>query len=159
MSLIIILVLSCFFFDRISKILVITNMSVFDSFEVINNFFSITYARNFGAAFSFFRGVRYFFIMVAILVIVALFIFLKNNLKKINILDKICVSLILGGSLGNLLDRIIYGYVIDFLDFNIFGYNYPIFNFADSFIVVGTIILLINSIRNDVNVKNKSGRE
>ena len=97
--------------------------------------------------------------MVAILVIVALFIFLKNNLKKINILDKICVSLILGGSLGNLLDRIIYGYVIDFLDFNILGYNYPIFNFADSFIVVGTIILLINSIRNDVNVKNKSGRE
>lgn len=159
MSLIIILVLSCFFFDRISKILVITNMSVFDSFEVINNFFSITYARNFGAAFSFFRGGRYIFIMVAILVIVALFIFLKNNLKKINILDKICVSLILGGSLGNLLDRIIYGYVIDFLDFNIWGYNYPIFNFADSFIVVGTIILLINSIRNDVNVKNKSGRE
>ena len=124
MSLIIILVLSCFFFDRISKILVITNMSVFDSFEVINNFFSITYARNFGAAFSFFRGGRYIFIMVAILVIVALFIFLKNNLKKINILDKICVSLILGGSLGNLLDRIIYGYVIDFLDFNILGYNY-----------------------------------
>ena len=159
MSLIIILVLSCFFFDRISKILVITNMSVFDSFEVINNFFSITYARNFGSAFSSFRGGRYIFIMVAILVIVALFIFLKNNLKKINILDKICVSLILGGSLGNLLDRIIYGYVIDFLDFNILGYNYPIFNFADSFIVVGTIILLINSIRNDVNVKNKSGRE
>ena len=58
-------------------------------------------------------------------------------------LEKIAYSLILGGAIGNFLDRIVYGYVIDFLDFYIFGYNYPIFNLADTFIVLGVLLLII----------------
>lgn len=159
MSLIIILIIGTFFLDRISKILVTTNMHILDSFNIIPNFFNITYAQNFGAAFSFLNGGRYLFILIAIIVIIITLIFLKNNIKKISILDKISLSIIVGGTLGNLLDRMIYGYVIDFLDFKIFNYDYPIFNLADTFIVVGAIILIINSVRNDINVKNKSRRK
>ena len=65
-------------------------------------------------------------------------------------------SFILGGAVGNLIDRIMYGYVIDFLDFKIFGYDYPIFNLADTFIVVGVFILIVSSFR-EVGDKNEVG--
>ena len=74
---------------------------------------------------------------------------IKTKVKE-NI-NKIALSLVIGGSIGNLIDRIVRGAVVDFLDFKIFGYNYPIFNLADTFIVLGVFLLLISMFRKDKN--------
>ena len=128
--------------DIISKLVVSSLMNVYDSIVIIKNFFCITYVRNTGAAWSIFEG-RVLGIIVVSLIIISFIVYYISKQKVKSKLEKIGYSLILGGALGNLLDRIIYGYVIDFLDFNIFGYDYPIFNLADSFIFVGVILLII----------------
>lgn len=131
--------------DIISKRLVIGNLATSESVSVIDNFFRITYAENTGVAFSLIEGYVGFIIMMTVIVIIMIFKYVKSN--NINKYEEIGYSFILGGALGNLLDRVIYGYVIDFLDFNIFGYDFPIFNIADSFIVIGVLILGIISFR------------
>ena len=128
--------------DIISKLVVSSLMNVYDSIVIIKNFFCITYVRNTGAAWSIFEG-RVLGIIVVSLIIISFIVYYISKQKVKSKLEKIGYSLILGGSLGNLLDRVIYGYVIDFLDFNIFGYDYPIFNLADSFIFIGVILLII----------------
>ena len=137
--------------DIISKLVVSSLMNVYDSIVIIKNFFCITYVRNTGAAWSIFEG-RVLGIIVVSLIIISFIVYYISKQKVKSKLEKIGYSLILGGALGNLLDRIIYGYVIDFLDFNIFGYDYPIFNLADSFIFVGVMLLIIYTWRyNDGN--------
>lgn len=128
--------------DIISKLVVSSLMNVYDSIVIIKNFFCITYVRNTGAAWSIFEG-RVLGIIVVSLIIISFIVYYISKQKVKSKLEKIGYSLILGGALGNLLNRIIYGYVIDFLDFNIFGYDYPIFNLADSFIFVGVMLLII----------------
>lgn len=132
--------------DQISKILVSNNLT--SKVTIINNFFYLTKAYNKGAAWSILKGERLFLILVALVTITLLLIYIKKNniRKKSNI---IAFSLIIGGALGNLLDRIIYGYVIDFLDFVIINYDFPIFNLADTFIVIGIILLLIQTYRKE----------
>ena len=128
--------------DIVSKLIISKLMNVYDSIIVVKDFFNITYVRNTGAAWSIFEG-RVLGIIVVSLIIISFIVYYISKQKVKSKLEKIGYSLILGGALGNLLDRIIYGYVIDFLDFNIFGYDYPIFNLADSFIFVGVILLII----------------
>ncbi len=128
--------------DQLSKIIVtkINSNSRLDH-TVIKGFFNITYAENTGAAFSILEGKRVYFIVITLVVITALiFYFVKEKPKGI---EKICLILIIAGAIGNLIDRIIHGYVTDFLNFNIFGYDFPIFNIADSYITVGAILLII----------------
>ncbi len=128
--------------DQLSKIIVtkINSNSHLD-YTVIKGFFNITYAENTGAAFSILEGKRVYFIIITLVVIAALiFYFFKEKPKGI---EKICLILIISGAIGNLIDRIIHGYVTDFLNFNIFGYDFPIFNIADSYITVGAILLII----------------
>ena len=131
--------------DIITKQLVITNLLEHQSITIINNFFSITYAKNTGVAFSFLEGYLPLVILITSIIIISILIYINKNTP--NKYESICYGLILGGALGNLLDRIIYGYVIDFLDFTIFNYNYPIFNIADTFIVIGILILIILSFK------------
>ena len=128
--------------DIISKILISNLMYVGQSFQVINNFFNITYVRNTGAAWSILSDKTWLLIVVSLMIMLFIIFYIYKNRPKTN-LEKISYSMILGGSIGNFLDRIIYGYVIDFFDFYIFGYDYPIFNLADSFILVGVILLMI----------------
>ena len=131
--------------DIISKRLVIGNLLESESISVIGDFFRITYAENTGVAFSLIEGYVGFIIIMTIVVIIMIFKYVKDNVG--NRFEEIGYSFILGGAVGNLLDRVVYGYVIDFLDFNIFGYDFPIFNIADSFIVIGVFILGIISFR------------
>lgn len=142
--------------DIISKRLVIGNLLESESINVINNFFRITYAQNTGVAFSLIEGYVAFIVIMTIIFIIMIFKYVKSN--NIGKYEEIGYSFILGGAIGNLLDRVIYGYVIDFLDFNIFGYDFPIFNIADSFIVIGVFILGIISFREDGEKNEVSSR-
>ena len=123
--------------DIISKWLVQNLLLLNQSVEVIGNFFNLTYVKNTGAAFSIFTGQK--------IVLIGVFLYYINSQKITRNIEIISYGLVLGGALGNLIDRICYGYVIDFLDFNLFGYNYPIFNLADCFIVIGFILLIIDT--------------
>jgi len=105
---------------------------------IISNILHLTYSENKGAAFSILQNQRWLFITLTIIIcIVIIFILITHS--SMHILLKISLSLILGGAIGNLIDRIKLGYVIDFIDFRII--NYPIFNLADSAVVIGTILL------------------
>ena len=145
--------------DILTKQLVINFMIEHQSISIIKNFFSITFAKNTGVAFSLLEGkVPLVIIMTSIIIILILKYIKTTNSNKYEI---ICYGLIIGGALGNLTDRIIYGYVIDFLDFNLFGYSFPIFNLADTAIVIGILTLIILNFiesrnENEINSRRKN---
>jgi len=138
----IVLTIICLIIDFVSKLIVSNLMNVHDSIPVIKDFFYISYFRNTGGAWSILNNHTWLLTLISLIIIIFLVYYVYKNKPK-NRLEKIGYSMIIAGSIGNLMDRIIYGYVIDFFDFNIFGYNYPIFNFADVFIVVGVFFLII----------------
>ena len=105
---------------------------------LINNFLYITKVKNYGVAFGLLDNVKYIIIAISILILV----FINNELMKedktkINV---IIYSFVIGGLLGNLIDRIFRGYVVDYISVNIFGYGFPVFNFADILITIGFIL-------------------
>jgi signal peptidase II len=104
---------------------------------VIKDFFYLVYVENFGIAFGMFKNKVLFFI-VTNCIISAVVAFMIYKYRRISVPVTICLSLILGGAIGNLIDRIRFGYVIDYLSFTIFP---PVFNLADSAIVVGAVLL------------------
>ncbi len=131
--------------DQFSKIAMKAINSIYsEGFTIIKDFFYITYAENTGAAFSILKGQRWFFITMALIVIVVIIYYLIKHKPKS--LEKVSLQLILAGAIGNLIDRVTYGYVIDFLDFYIFGYDFPVFNIADSCITIGAILLIISEL-------------
>ena len=127
-------------FDQVSKIVLDNVLILGKSISIFDKFLYITKVYNDGISFSMLTGKRWLIILFSILILVFLYFYMKKF--KENKKNIIAFSLIFGGLFGNLIDRIIYGYVIDFIDFYIFNYNYPIFNFADSFICIGVLILL-----------------
>ena len=133
--------------DQISKIVINTNLKENESIKVIGSFFKLTKVFNEGAAFSLFDGSKVFLIIVSIISILFLLYMMKDF--KDSKLNNIAFGFIFGGILGNLIDRLFLGYVRDFLDFNILGFHYPVFNLADSFIVIGVIILIIDLIKGE----------
>lgn len=144
MTIIIILSIIFLIIDQITKILVVNSLVPGENIEIIKNIFSIIYTNNTGAAFSILLGKRIFLIVVAILIIGILLYYIKKN-KVDGKLNIIAFSLIIGGSLGNLIDRIVRGYVVDFISIKLGSYNFPIFNIADTLIVVGVFLLLIEN--------------
>ena len=136
--------------DLLLKYLVSTYLT---TVNIIDNFFSLTYVLNDGAAFSLFASRIYLLILIAIICLFFIIYELKNNLDD-RVLS-IGYSLALAGLLGNFLDRLMDGYIIDYLSFKILGYNYPIFNFADILIVVGIIIVIIKEILKERGKKNE----
>ena len=137
----IVLVIVLLGIDLLLKYLVSTYLT---TVNIIDNFFSLTYVLNDGAAFSLFASRIYLLILIAIICLFFIIYELKNNLDD-RVLS-IGYSLVLAGLLGNFLDRLIDGYIIDYLSFKILGYNYPVFNLADILIVVGIIIVIIKEI-------------
>lgn len=133
--------------DQLSKVWVDTHMSLYQSIPVMPGF-NITYVHNFGAAFSFLSDAggwqRWFFTLLALSISVGLVVWLKR-LQANETLSAIAISLILGGAIGNLIDRVIYGYVIDFFDVYYQTWHWPVFNIADSAITVGVMFMFYES--------------
>lgn len=118
--------------------------------SVISNFFDINLVHNYGAAWNLFDGNRMFLIFVAILFLgIIYYFFLKEN--KVTRFEAMTLGLLVGGVLGNLCDRILRGYVVDYLSFQIFGYPFPVFNLADSCIVIAVILIFIDTVRRKPN--------
>ena len=126
--------------DQISKGIVNLTVSFGYSKNLIPNFFSITNARNFGAAWSMLWNKRVYIILITCVALLFV-IFLIFREKEESKYKSIYYGLLIGGIIGNLIDRIFLGYVVDFLDFKFFGFNYPIFNFSDIAIVVSVLLI------------------
>lgn len=139
--------------DIFSKLLVSKFMIENQSIKIIDNFFYLTYAHNTGVAFSFLSGNIPFIVVMTFIVIVLMIKYVYS--KKLSEFEFVSYGLVIGGAIGNLIDRVVYGYVIDFIDIYIFGYDYPIFNIADSCIVVGIIIIFIISIKEESSDRNE----
>ena len=138
-----------FIIDQAIKIFLSNNIALNQSYPLIKNFFSITLVHNTGAAFSIFTGNTIFLILIGVVCIIAISLYLKR-IGYLADLDIFIYSLLIGGVLGNLVDRIVQGYVIDYLSVNFGGYYFPIFNFADICIVVSIGLIIINTIREDL---------
>lgn len=133
--------------DQISKIIVEAYLVLNKPVILINNFFSLTLCHNQGAAWGILKDKEWIIIVFTIMAILLIYHFIycfKSNMR-----NNIAFGLLFGGLDGNLLDRIIFGYVRDFLDLYIFKYDYPVFNIADICIVVGVILLIISIIKGD----------
>lgn len=139
--------------DRILKVLVTNNFVLDARNKIIDGFFYITNCHNEGAAFSLFSGNVLFLIFITLIVLFLIYRTInKENVNKIGVL---AYGLLLGGILGNLYDRIFYGYVIDYLHFVIFKFNFAIFNLADAAIVIGAILLIVFEGSDNDGRKNK----
>jgi signal peptidase II len=134
--------------DQISKLAVVKAMNLYESVSVIP-YFNLTYVHNTGAAFSFLSDAggwqRWLFAILAASISVVLVVWLAK-LKKHETLLAVSLALILGGAFGNLIDRIAYGYVIDFLDVYYQSWHWPAFNIADSAITLGVLLMLLESV-------------
>lgn len=126
-------------------------------FVLIPNFLSFVYAENKGVAFSMLSGNRFFIIGVSLILLFVLITMLKNDLKSNDnkTLLSFSYGLLFGGIFGNLIDRVIRGYVIDYVSLKIFGYYFPIFNLADVAITVGVILLVIYNLKSEIDNKKK----
>lgn len=137
--------------DQGTKWMVDRWMTLHQSIEVIPNFVHLTYVRNPGAAFGFLAGGPSFwritFFTVISILAIGCIVYLLKNLGWEERTTRLSLASILGGALGNLLDRIRWGEVIDFIDLHWYQYHWPAFNVADSAITVGILLLLIQTIR------------
>ena len=131
--------------DIFSKIYIDMVMDLGDSFKIIPSVFHITYIHNPGAAWGLLSGQLPLFVGVSVVAAIIMVLYFKDTTRQ-QVMARSGIALIFGGMLGNLTDRILLGYVRDFLDFFIFGYDYPVFNIADVGVVVGFICILIDMI-------------
>ena len=128
--------------DQLTKFLINQNINYLKSIQIIKNFFYFTNAHNNGAAFSILSGYNLLFISITLIVICLIDKYIEKNIS---------FYILLGGIIGNLIDRLIFGYVRDFLDFRIFNYNFPIFNISDICICLGIFLIIIKTIKEDKN--------
>ena len=138
--------------DQVSKYVVVTHIDLGNKIEIIKDFFNVTYVRNYGAGFSIMQNQTLFFYVVGIAAVIVFSYYLIKD--KSGSLFKASYLMIIGGTIGNLIDRIVNKYVVDFLDFYIFGYDFPVFNIADSFLTIGCILLIITILIEDKHAKN-----
>jgi len=132
--------------DQITKWFIKTSLDLFESVPIIENFFHFTFIKNSGMAFGLnFPGGIYVFTGVSILLTIVLFRMLWNE-RYNSILIRLALALIIGGAIGNLIDRILYGEVVDFLDFMIGNFHWYIFNIADTSVSIGMCLLIIHSL-------------
>ena len=143
--------------DQCTKFAIASRMKLHESIEVIKNFFYITYVQNTGAGFSIFEGYgKPFFAVLTIAALVAIaYYFYHTKDRKI----QFCLTVIFAGAVGNFIDRMALGYVVDFFSFYFFGWGFPVLNIADICISVGfamlVIVYLVDEYKEQKSWKNK----
>lgn len=141
--------------DQVTKVYIDRTMQLFQSITVVDNFFHITYVRNRGAAFSFLSHASWrvpFFISVSLVAAIVIII-AYNKLREDQKLAQVSLSMIFSGAVGNLIDRVRLGEVIDFLDAHWYQHHWPAFNVADSLICVGVFLLAYDMLREEKRLK------
>ncbi|MCK4802445.1 MAG: signal peptidase II [Elusimicrobia bacterium] len=128
--------------DQFSKYIIRQKMSLAESIPIIKSVFHITYVENRGIAFGLFPQGSSLFIVISLIIILGIIFFERKKVIK-SLKERFCLGLILGGALGNLIDRLRFGFVIDFLDFRI----WPVFNLADSGVCIGGILMVFFLLR------------
>ncbi|QFT88797.1 Lipoprotein signal peptidase [Bacillus sp. THAF10] len=140
-----IIALAIIIIDQLTKWLVVRYMELGESIPIIENFLYLSSHRNRGAAWGILEGQMYFFYAITMIVVIGLIVYLQK-LPKDQPWMKLALSLMLGGAIGNFIDRLLHQEVIDFINTFIFTYDFPIFNVADSALVIGVGIILVLTI-------------
>ncbi len=137
-------VIGCVCLDRITKLIFLNLLTFHESIPVIKNVFHFTLVYNTGIAFGLFKNLGVVFIVIPVIavILIAAHIYMSRHDRTVGKLYIFGFSLILAGALSNLIDRLVYGYVVDFIDLRI----WPVFNIADSAITVGAMIILLKCI-------------
>ncbi|MDE3838448.1 signal peptidase II [Bacillus methanolicus] len=141
--------------DQLTKWLIVKKMELGESIEIIENFLYITSHRNRGAAWGILQGKMWFFYVITVIVIIGIVYYIQKAAKG-KLLFGVSLGLMLGGAIGNFIDRVFRKEVVDFIHTYIFTYNFPIFNIADSALVIGVILLMLQMLREERETKEKS---
>ncbi len=146
------IVVSLVSLDQYTKSIILNYFELYESKTIIDGFFSLTYVQNFGAGFSIMQNARTTFLIITPICLIGFtYLFIKSNDK----LSKTALLLMISGTIGNFIDRIVRIYVVDFLDFIIFGWDFPIFNVADIFLTIGVCLYIIALIKEEKDAKIK----
>ena len=128
--------------DQVTKLLVLEHIPLYSEVEAIPGLFHLTYVQNTGAAFSSFEGMRWLFVaLFAVMTVLVLLEYFKKRMP-FSTFDRWCIAAVYGGGLGNIIDRVRLGYVVDMIEVDFM--NFPVFNIADCFITCGCILLIIH---------------
>lgn len=141
--------------DQFTKWLIVKNLEIGESIEVIENFLYITSHRNSGAAWGILQGQLWFFYIITIIAIIGMIYYIQRFAQGRR-LPGTAVALMLGGAIGNFIDRVFRKEVVDFVNTFIFGYDFPVFNIADSALVTGVFLLFIHLISEEKAAKEKN---
>lgn len=134
--------------DQLTKWLIVKNMEYGESIKIIDNFLFVTSHRNRGAAWGILEGKMWLFYIITVIVAGAIVYYMQRHAKGKPLMG-ISLAFMLGGAIGNFIDRVFRKEVVDFIDTYIFGYDFPIFNIADSALTIGVVLLIIQMIREE----------
>ena len=149
------IIVAAIFLDQITKWLTVIYLDLGESFPLIDGVFHFTYVQNRGAAFGMLQDKRWVFLIISSITIVFMAVYLWKSRKDSKLLC-IALSMIIGGGIGNMIDRCILGYVIDFLDFTLI--DFAVFNVADSFVCIGVGLFILELIL-EMKKELKNGKE
>lgn len=141
-------------FDQLTKWMIVKKMEYGESIEIIENLLYITSHRNRGAAWGILQGQMWFFYIITIAVIIGLVYYIQKLAKESRLLG-VSLGLMLGGAIGNFIDRVVRQEVVDFVHAYIFSYSFPVFNIADATLSIGVGLLVIYMFLEEKNAKEK----
>ncbi len=133
-------IVACVVLDQLTKWIVVNSMELYESIVLIEKFFSFTYIPNYGAAWGMFSNHRWVFMVTTSLALIIMPIILYRY-RKVHVLFSLSLSLFIGGAIGNMIDRVFVGYVVDFLEFTFI--DFPVFNVADICVVFGAVFMIV----------------
>lgn len=142
--------------DQVTKTWIQNDTALHGHIEIIPDFFYLTYVLNTGAAWSMLAGHQVFLELLAA-VVIGVLLYVLGSRKDLSALTRTGIALMIAGAAGNLLDRLLLGAVRDFLDFYIFGYDFPVFNVADMSLCIGVFLLILDSLIAEKREKKQNG--